>query len=66
MAMKIRRIRPLKIVVFYRAVVQAASEQTRIGLVLSGAEFDSERNPNYIRQQLGAQSVIPAKRGKKT
>jgi len=48
------------------AVVEAASEQTRIGLVLADAEFDSERNHTYIRQQLGAQSVIPAKRGKKT
>jgi hypothetical protein len=48
------------------AVVAAASEQTRIGVVLADAEFDSERNHTYIRQQLGAQSVIPAKRGKKT
>ena len=48
------------------AVVQAASQETRIGLVLADAEFDSERNHTYIRQQLGAQSVIPAKRGKKT
>ena len=48
------------------AVVGAASKQTRIGLVLADAEFDSERNHSYIRQQLGAQSVIPAKRGKKT
>ncbi len=47
-------------------VVQAASEQTPIGLVLADAEFDSERNHTYVRQQLGAQSVIPAKRGKKT
>ena len=46
-------------------IVQAASEQTRIGLVLAGAEFDSERNHLYIRQQLRARSVIPAKRGKK-
>jgi hypothetical protein len=45
-------------------VVAAASEQTRIGL--ADAEFDSERNHTYIRQRLGAQSVIPAKRGKKT
>lgn len=37
-----------------------------IGLVLADAEFDSERNHAYIRRQLGAQSVIPAKRGKKT
>ena len=35
-------------------VVEAASEQTRIGLVLADAEFDSERNHTYIRQQLGA------------
>jgi Transposase DDE domain len=48
------------------AVVQAASEQTRIGLVLADAEFDRERNHTYIRKQLGAQSVIPAKREKKT
>ncbi|MGB2676626.1 MAG: transposase [Candidatus Acidiferrum sp.] len=48
------------------AVVGAAAEQTRIGLVLADAEFDSERNHTYIRQQLGAQSIIPAKRGKKT
>jgi hypothetical protein len=48
------------------AVVEAAAEQTHIGLVLADAEFDSERNHTYIRQRLGAQSVIPAKRGKKT
>src|ERR1700724_2099500 len=48
------------------AVVGAAGKQTRIGLVLADAEFDSERNHTYIRQELGAQSVIPAKRGKKT
>ncbi len=48
------------------AVLEAASQHTRIGLVRADAEFDSERNHTYIRQQLGAQSVIPAKRGKKT
>jgi hypothetical protein len=48
------------------AVVKTASQQTRIGLVLADAEFDSERNHTYIRQGLGAHSVIPAKRGKKT
>jgi hypothetical protein len=47
-------------------VVEAARKQTRIGLVLADAEFDSERNHTYIRKQLGAHSVIPAKRGKKT
>jgi hypothetical protein len=48
------------------ALVEAAGRQTRIGLVLADAEFDSERNHTYVRQQLRAQSVIPAKRGKKT
>src|SRR5882672_7226426 len=48
------------------AVIEAASQQTRIGLVLADAEFDSERNHTYIRKRLGAQRVIPAKRGKKT
>jgi hypothetical protein len=47
-------------------MVEAASQQTRIGLVLADAEYDSKRNHAYIRQRLGAQSVIPAKRGKKT
>jgi hypothetical protein len=36
------------------------------GCALADAEFDSERNHPYIRQRLGAQSVIPAQRGKKT
>lgn len=48
------------------AVVKAASQRRRIGVVLADAEFDSERNHTFIRQRLGAQSVIPAKRGKKT
>jgi hypothetical protein len=47
-------------------IVQAAAARTPIGLVLADAEFDSERNHTYVRGQLGAQSVIPAKRGKKT
>ena len=48
------------------AVVGAASQETPIGLVLADDEFDSERNHTYIPQQRGAQSVIPAKCGKKT
>jgi hypothetical protein len=48
------------------ALVEAASQRRRIGLVLADAEFDSERNHTYIRERLGAQSIIPAKRGKKT
>ena len=35
-----------------------------IGSVVADAEFDSERNHRHIRQQIGAQSIIPAKRGK--
>jgi len=33
-----------------------------VGCVLADAEFDSERNHAFCRQQLGASSVIPAKR----
>jgi hypothetical protein len=47
-------------------VVRAASQETRIGLVLADAEFDSERNHTFVRKELRAQSVIPAKRGKKS
>ena len=47
-------------------LVEAANQVAPIGLVLADAEFDSERNHTYIRQQLGARSIIPAKRGKKT
>jgi hypothetical protein len=34
------------------AVVEAASQETPIGLMLADAEFDSERNHPYIRQRL--------------
>lgn len=48
------------------ALVGAANHVVPIGLVLADAEFDSERNHIYVRQQLRARSIIPAKRGKKT
>jgi IS5 family transposase len=48
------------------SLVAAANQVVPIGLVLADAEFDSERNHTYIRQQLHARSIIPAKRGKKT
>lgn len=48
------------------ALVGAARQVAPIGLVLADAEFDSERNHTYIRQQIRAQSVIPARRGKRT
>ena len=47
-------------------LVEAANQVAPIGVVLADAEFDSERNHTYVRQQLRAQSIIPAKRGKKT
>ncbi len=34
--------------------------------MLADAEFDSERNHLHVRQQLQAESIIPAKRGKRT
>jgi IS5 family transposase len=48
------------------ALVAQAHAHTPVGCVLADAEFDSERNHTFIRQQLHAQSIIPAKRGKKT
>ena len=47
-------------------LVGAANQVSPIGLVLADAEFDSERNHSYIRHQLHARSIIPAKRGKKS
>lgn len=63
---QIERQRPQNDSANLSAVFGVASEQTTIGLALAGAEFDSERNHTYIRQQLRAQSVIPAKCRKKT
>lgn len=48
------------------ALVGAANQVVPIGPVLADAEFDSERNHTYIRQQIHARSIIPAKRGKQT
>jgi Transposase DDE domain/Transposase domain (DUF772) len=47
-------------------LVSQAHAQTPVGCVLADAEFDSERNHTFVRQQLHALSIIPAKRGKKT
>lgn len=47
-----------------RPLVSAAHEVTPVGLVLADAEFDSERNHRHIRDVLGADSIIPAKRGR--
>jgi hypothetical protein len=47
-------------------LVRAADKVLPVGLVLADAEFDSERNHLFCRKELGAMSIIPAKRGKKT
>ena len=48
------------------ALVAQAHAHTPVGCVLADAEFDSERNLTFVRQQLHALSITPAKRGKKT
>ena len=47
-----------------RPLVSAAHEVTPVGLVPADAEFDSERNHLHVREVIGADSIIPAKRGK--
>jgi hypothetical protein len=47
-----------------RPLISAAHEVAPVGLVLADAEFDSERNHRHIRDVVGANSVIPAERGK--
>ncbi len=47
-----------------RPLVSAAHEVTPVRLALADAEFDSERNHRHVRDEIGADSVIPAKRGK--
>lgn len=46
-----------------RRLVDRALSVGQVRLVLADAEFDSERNHAHVRS-LGAQSIIPAKRGK--
>ena len=41
---------------------EVAAAGHAIGTVVADAEFDSERNHQHIRGQLGAKSIIPAKR----
>jgi hypothetical protein len=43
-------------------LLAVAARGAPIRLVLADAEFDSEPNHEYIRQHLGAPSIIPAKR----
>jgi Transposase DDE domain/Transposase domain (DUF772) len=50
----------------FRPVVDRARPTGVIGLVLADAEFASERNHHHIRDHVGADSILPAKRGKLT
>jgi Transposase DDE domain/Transposase domain (DUF772) len=43
-------------------LVAQAHQHTPVGCVLADAEFDSERNHTFCREQLKANSIIPAKR----
>lgn len=45
-------------------MIEQAHQVLPFKVVLADAEFDSERNHQHVRQTLGAQTVIPAKRGK--
>jgi hypothetical protein len=47
-----------------RPLLDQIAASHSIGTVVADAEFDSERNHRHIRQRLGAESIIPAKRGK--
>lgn len=47
-----------------RPLLDEVLQASFIGTVVADAEFDSERNHRHIREQIGAESIIPAKRGK--
>lgn len=47
-----------------RPLLDEVVQSNSIESVLADAEFDSERNHRHIREQIGAESIIPAKRGK--
>lgn len=49
-----------------RPLLDIAHQVMPASLVLADAEFDSERNHKHIREVHHMQSIIPAKRGKKT
>jgi hypothetical protein len=49
-----------------RPLVDMAHQVMPASLVLADAEFDSERNHKHVREVHHMQSIIPAKRGKKT
>ena len=47
-----------------RPLLDQVAEGNCIGTVVADAEFDSERNHRHIREKIGAESIIPAKKGK--
>jgi hypothetical protein len=47
-----------------RPLVAMGQYVGEIDLVLADGEFDSERNHRFIRDEVGAASIIPARRGK--
>lgn len=47
-----------------RPLVAMGQYVGEIDTVLADGEFDSERNHRFIRQEIGAESIIPARRGK--
>ncbi len=49
-----------------RPLLDEVVKNSSIEKVLADGEFDSERNHRHIREQIGAESIIPAKRGKAT
>jgi hypothetical protein len=49
-----------------RPLLEQARHLAPIRCVLADGEFDSELNHTFIRQMVGATSIIPAQRGKKT
>jgi len=42
--------------------VASGARVARLGVVLADAGFDSEENHRFVREVIGALSVIPAKR----
>ena len=47
-----------------RPLVDVATRCASIRLVVADAAFDSERNHHHVRSVIGADSIIPARRGK--
>jgi hypothetical protein len=57
---------PYNACAWFRPLLDIAHRVLPASLVLADAEFDRERNHKHIREVHPLQSIIPAKRGKKT